>query len=811
MSLPGVNVIFRRTNTAPNPQDLSAFACVLGVSSKLTINRIATLGSLADCLAAGNGEGIEHAAEIGLTAGWPVYFCPVANTQQAPSAVTKTAASAGVAKAFYGTLVAYGAALFLGADHNGDILYQALVSGATIRHVVAGTSTARSIGLVGSAVTVNVATDSMGAVANTETATSILAYVLADVGAGALVTGSVAGGGTGASLIGAVAANTLNNGSVELLALSGGVSVQIVLPTGASASLSVPPVVGKIVVVNLATDTNKEPTSTASQVATAIAAEPTAAALVTATAVGAGSGKAGPMSTTQLDAGTVMYTPLTPAATTVAHIVAGNSTALTVPAVTSGHVIVNVGTDSAGLPVSTAAQIAAAVLAEPTAAALVLASGGAGKGGPRAQVALQYGSTGAMTVSGTGTDLASILVKIITAGIVGSSPAPAMQWSADAGNTWSSRTLIPPSGVIALRDGLLDTGLVVTLAGTMEVNDLFACSVAKPVVVSADLLTGIDAVIADTSRKFGYITSPTWVSRTTAVQIDTKLQATKTIRYLRGMFNTRNIGDGVMSETEAEWIDSINAEWSGFVSADGIMWMVAGYMSHIGGLSGRVYGLPGGLRRPAVFAVSGRRSLQAMHQSLAETAMGPLPRINFTVDLVTGVVTDPGISHDEQRHPGLDDERFITLRTFPMRDDSEIWITRSPTMADPSDVGHSLVMYMNCLMEGARTAAIAAFPFIEKPAEGIPVAESAQVPAGAISAADAARIESVVGGAVDALWFRVKSDGRKSMSPLALGSKTITVLRNNNYIADGHLDLELRGRPLGYNHDILIGVTLELS
>lgn len=810
MSLPGIRVIYRRTNTAPNPQDLSAFACVLGACSKGTVNRIMTLGSLADCANAGNGEGVEMAAEIGLTAGWPVYLCPVANTQQAPSTVTKTPASAGVPKAFLGSVVAYGVALALGADHNGDILYEALASGVTIRHVVAGTSTARSISTTGKAITVNVATDGMGAVATSETATAVLAAVLADVTAGALVSGTIAGGGTGVSLVAALAAVTIDNGSVEILALAAGVSVSFVLPNAASAALSVPPVVNGIVIVNLATDSSNEPTSTASQVVAAIAAQSTAAAMVTATAVGAGSGKAGPMSTVQLDPGTVTYTALTTAATTVAHIVAGNSTALSVPAVTAGHVVVRIGTDSAGLPLSTAAQIAAAVLAEPTAAALVMAAGGGGKAGPKAQTSLQYGSTGAMTVTGTGTDLASIILKILTAGTVSSSPAPAMQWSADGGNTFSSRTLIPPSGIVALTDGFLDTGLTVTFTGAQEIDDVYACSVAKPVVVSADLLTAIDAVIADTSRKFGYITSPTWLSRTTAAQVDTKLQETSTIRYLRGFFNTRNIGDGVMDETEAEWIDSLNAEWSGFVSNNGLMWMVADYFSHISGLSERVYGLPGGLRRPAVFVCAARRSLEAMHQSLAETAMGVIPRVNYTVDPVTGVVTDPGIAHDEDKHPGLDDERFITLRTFKVRADSEIYITRSPTMADPSDVGHALVMYVNCMMEGARTAAEAAFPLIEKPNEGIPVAESAGVPAGAISKADAARIESLVGGAVNKLWFKRKSDNLPSMSPLPPGTKSITVLRNNDYIADGFLDLELRGRPLGYSRDIVIGVTLEL-
>lgn len=800
--IPEIRVIYRRTNTAPNPQDLSAFGVVFGYSSLGTRNVVATLGSLAACSAYGFGEGIEHAAEIGLNAGWPTYFCPVTGTPLAAGAVTKSPASAGVPLAVYGSVVAYGSALFAGAA-NGDIVYKALVSGATIRHVVAGTSTARSIAVAGSAVTVNVATDGGGAVANTETATSILASVVGDTSAQLLVSGVIAGTDTGAGLVAAVAANTLNNGSLELLALAAGVTISLIL-SGISTALAVPVVVGTNVIVNLATDSAGKPTSTATQVAAAIAAQATAAALVTATPVGSGGGKAGSMAIASLDAGAVTYTPLTRTATTVTHTVSGSNTSLSVPVVTGGHVIVIVGTDAAGLPSSTAAAIASAIAAVPTAAALVTASGSTGKAGPKSSTALQFGSTAALAASGTGNDAFDFIVTCVTAGTVGGSPAPAITWSGDNGALTSGRRLVPANGIVALLDGFVDTGITATLTGVLEVGDVFTFSVARPTVAFADMLTAQAAIIADTSRKAGYVTSPTVITRTQAAQLDTQLQDVATDRYLRGFFNVRDIAEGVSNETEAQWIDTLNAEFNGYVSANGLLRVVAGHFSHISGYSERVY------LRPAVFLATGRKSLQAMHQSLAETAMGPLPRIRYLANSTTGVVTDRGIKHDEYKLPGLADERFITTRTFAVKGDGEQYITSSPTMAETSDTGHALIMYVDVLMEAARTAAEAAFPLIEKPAEGIAVAESAQVPKGAISQADADAISSLVGGAVDALLFKPKTDNLPSASRLPPGQRTITVLRNYPYITSRELRMELKVIPLGYNSTITIGVTLEL-
>lgn len=803
---PQVTVNLRKTKLKANPQGYHARGVVVGYTQLGTRNQIFTLRSDGDLAQFGNGEGVEQAAELGDQAGYPLYLVPVDGTGQTPATPAKAPATLGIPKTLYGTLLAYGSALFLGADHNGDILYRALVSGATIRHVVAGTSTPRSIGVVGSAVTVNVATDGAGAVANTETATSILASVLADSAANLLVTGSIAGGGTGASLVAAVAASTLNNGAIDYQALAPNVTVTHVLPTTAGQSLSVPPVVNGNIIVNLATNADKEPTSTAAQVVAAILAQVTAAALVTPTAGGSGAGLAGALANAQLDDGAVIFTAITDAATTVAHVVSGSNTALSVPPVSGGHVIVNVGTDSAGFPVSTAAAIAAAVMAVPTAAALVTATAGGagtGKAGAKTQTALQYGSTGALTVAGTSHDQHTIGVRITRPGTVGAAGL-AFVWTADNWVTESSDVLIPSTGAVALKDSKLDTGLTITFTGVLDKNDAWLFVADKPLVAFADIQAAIDVIKAATSYKLGFITSPTVLSRTQTQQIDQALQAegVRNVMWLRFYGNVRDYNTG---ETIPQWEAAIGNDFLGFFSANGLVRMCAGFFSHLSTYSGRNY------RRPAVFQEVARRCSLAVHQDAMEKALGGLLNIRYAV-AADGTVIDPGIYYDCFPSGALQSQRFICLRSWP-GEPGQFYINTSPTMSDPSDQGYSRVEYSDVVFEASRICQGPLDDTVGKTYRDIPEPESDLIPAGALDPADAQIIDDDVNEAVEAFLYGIKTDGNTSASPMPVGQRPYATRRDYAYANEnprtvrGALSIRLRG----VNEQVVVDVTPSLG
>jgi hypothetical protein len=156
----------------------------------------------------------------------------------------------------------------------------------TIRYVVTQVpSTSLTVGVSGTAVTVNLATNAGGT--STSTAAQVIAAVAANGSAAALLTGANAGGSSGAGVIGvAVGPVGLTNTRTKVLYTAvtpgpGGNSITVAyVVSGTNTALSVG-VSSTAVTVNVATNGSGNPTSTASQVVTAVQGSGAAAALVT--------------------------------------------------------------------------------------------------------------------------------------------------------------------------------------------------------------------------------------------------------------------------------------------------------------------------------------------------------------------------------------------------------------------------------------------------------------------------------------------------------------------------------------------------
>jgi flagellin len=194
------------------------------------------------------------------------------------------------------------------AGSNNDVHFQGNKN-ATVTFVVSGNNTARSISVSGNAITVNVATDANGNVANTETANAISTAINGNGGAAALVTASAGAGveGDGSGLVAAHASFALTDNSDLTFtdarqnagASDPAVSVNFVT-SGNNTARSIS-ITGNAVTVNLATDANGNvaSTETASAIAAAIAGNSQASSLVTATAAGDGAGQVGSSSGAQ--------------------------------------------------------------------------------------------------------------------------------------------------------------------------------------------------------------------------------------------------------------------------------------------------------------------------------------------------------------------------------------------------------------------------------------------------------------------------------------------------------------------------------
>lgn len=174
-------------------------------------------------------------------------------------------------------------------------------------------------------------------------------------------------------------------------------------------------------------------------------------------------------------------------------VVAGNSTPLTID-VSTKDVTVNSATDGGGAATSTETLIAAAIAAKAEAAPLLSAANGAGVCSAAGYTALVFGSTAAMTVSGTPNNSYRVRVKTIKAGATGTAT---IKVSLDNGQTYGEEIATAASVV------LTGTGLTLGFSGTFAVGDLFGFDCTGPAFSSGDLATALTALQAD-SREAGF-------------------------------------------------------------------------------------------------------------------------------------------------------------------------------------------------------------------------------------------------------------------------------------------------------------------
>lgn len=183
----------------------------------------------------------------------------------------------------------YGSLRVTGATVPGDVVYTKKVSAAvTVTHVVAGVSTAFSVGVVGNAITVNSATDGGGLA--TTTANDIVAGILASTAASALVSVVAVGAGTG--LMAAHASAGFANSNVDYTPKQEGVQVKHGNPGVSNTSIIVA-TVGKLVTIYPVTDADGVQTSTATQLVAAVTGDATASLLLAAAVTGTGAGIVG--------------------------------------------------------------------------------------------------------------------------------------------------------------------------------------------------------------------------------------------------------------------------------------------------------------------------------------------------------------------------------------------------------------------------------------------------------------------------------------------------------------------------------------
>lgn len=792
MSIPRVRTRLTSSAPAPNPQDLSAIAMVIGPASRGPINVPSQINSLANLADFGFGPGPEMVGDILSVAGGPVYF--TRSTTTTPGAllgeVTKQPGDA-VALDIFGAIRLPGDA----NNHDGDLLFRSLQEGVTLTVVVGGMAGYAVAG--GKDITLTVT--------NTTTAAQVVALGLGTA-AGLIAQPALSGDADGTQKCGQALAKTAfdrgtlvytakgagcllapgadANGGVVLLTQQEGVEAEIIV-SGANAPLTISRIGSKLR-IRAATDGASAVASTAVEVVKAISDSAEAADLgITAKVQGTGASKVAALAATHLD-------PVR-----IAHVL-GTANA-TMDVVLSGRTVtVTDSADGDVNPTGTGTSVLAAIVADAEASFVLgaaLLGSGAGLVGPKAATDLLMGDTGAVALSGTPNDAYCLQIKVVRGGTVGTQPYPTMIWAVDklAGTattpSWSGVTLIPASGEVALKDGSLDTGLTATFSGVLQTDDLFQGTTSAPTSGTTDILAAVDAAKAETRFGWGFLTGPDPVTRAQLALIDGRVRTwfDEGSRQVRVLWGVRDLSVG---ETVTEYQDSLYDEFLGYVSPRGFSAAAAAAVLHISPYTLRQY------RRGTILPAASRKASSPCHENLGRVASGPLQNVLH-------------LFYDEQRYPSLFDNRFIVPITHPQLP-GFIYLVGSPTMADPSapdDAGYTLVERNAIATQICRIASQTAVQYLNDSLSGTGAADRATgAVAGALALTARGAMEARINRAVEVFLFSAKTDGKASASPLPPGQRHVTVRADNNFLADRTIYMDVQWIPLGHVKAIEITV-----
>lgn len=766
MSIPSTTLSLTSTAPPGAVQSVANRIHVIGPCSSGPLNTPKPKNKFGDLATAGYGPAVSQAAEILAEAftnlketGLPVFLTRSAtSTPSVLGDITKTPADEGTELAVYGRI------RLAGADENGDLFWQAVVSGVSLQ-VQTGMALAHAINNKAILLTIPAAT----------AASAVETYWNGQAALTALAT--IDAFGTGASNAGTTLAATLfDKGSLGFTPLDNGYSVVLSYSgTNTPLSASFAGMSGKELTIVLETDADGEPISTAQEVLDEIA--PIIVGKISARILGDGLGLGGSKALTALTFGSTAAATGsgTPTDRYLIQVKVTRGGALGAATVQFAVDELNpedrtrfgVGNASmwflakrSGLSVEFTQQSGASKALSHTFADGLLS--------------IALGTDGSSQPASTPVDVRTYLQgfpQILAAfrfnvdvgdGSEVMVAADAVDLEAPAMN-WSPELLVPGSGIVPLTDSRLTTGVTFTFTGTLVEGDRWHAETTLPASSIADMRTALEAVIADDVNIGGCVVFCSSMDVVAAVLADSDIQAAMQDRQLVALITSRGIGEGVTDETHEEWQDAQIFEWLGFNSLHGLLSKCAGEYLHVDSYTGR------NMRRYALTAVAGRKASAPYHQDLGRVFVAPgSGQIRRCL----------GLHHDENKTPGLHDQAFITLRTAIERPGQK-FITASPTCADPNgEPAFSLLPYTTIGLVALRQAKIALYALRNTMFSVTQEADSTGAPAGALTVVSATSMEQFAGTQIEAELRRKKSDGQSSIGPLPEGVKLIEVLRD---------------------------------
>jgi hypothetical protein len=360
-----------------------------------------------------------------------------------------------------------------------------------------------------------------------------------------------------------------------------------------------------------------------------------------------------------------------------------------------------------------------------------------------------------VTVAGNAKDAYEARVLFTGAGDRG---VAIFKYSLDGGDNYSPLIVVPSGG-----DYLMpDTGLTLTFpAGSYAVADLYTFTSTAPAFDTTGLAAAMAALAADPREwRFVHVVGQATNaagSASVAAALDTALTtAQSSYRYVRGLV------DGA-DDTDANFITA-------FASTAPLRTGVAvGMVELASSVTGRLH------KRPAGWVAAARMAKAPVHEDLGRVASGSLPGVSK-------------LYRDERVTPGLDAQRFTTVRSFVGLPGS--FITSGRTLA-PVTSDFQLFQHGFVVDKGCRITRTALLRYLNDDVR-------VNATSGFILEEDAQSIESDIKGQLEAALI----------APGNASAVVVKVSRTENMLSTQTLPVTVRIIPKGYARFIAADIGL---
>jgi len=259
--------------------------------------------------------------------------------------------------------------------------------------------------------------------------------------------------------------------------------------------------------------------------------------------------------------------------------------------------------------------------------------------------------------------------EVVTGGALGTAGI-VFKWSMDGGRTQSAETALgtaltfefPDSGDPAVGDVELTLGVATE---TLVAGDIVTFRSTAPMWDATEIGTALLALRKATQLwSIAHIVGA--MDATLFAAVETAFGAMPSYGKDRMYIGHTRIPD--IAESEATYLTALNTIYSSLSTVYGSV--CAGTAKMISGVSGRQY------RRPPSFWVAPAHAVASEEVNLANVKVGRMDGV-----IITDSNGNPD-DHDESTNPGLDDARFLTLRTWEGR--PGVYINRPRMLSTPT-------------------------------------------------------------------------------------------------------------------------------